>query len=125
MPKSPHKPEQKCKGCDYVGKSLRSHLSKTPKCRALYDLGSLEAEAKTLHKEQMAARNWMKYNESPAALCHLCDKSFVTKKSLDRHIEQIHLRNLEPMKCQICDKKFDYKHNLERHMTEVHGGQKR
>ena len=67
--KSPGKKQEKCKGCNWVGISLRSHLSKNKQCSSLYDLDALEAEAKRLHKEQMAVRNRDRYHnekdESP------------------------------------------------------------
>ena len=60
---------EKCKGCNWTGKCLRSHLAKRKDCSSLYDLDALEAEAKKLHKEQMAARNRDRYHndkdESP------------------------------------------------------------
>ena len=96
MPKSPDKSEKKCRGCDYVGKALRSHLSKSTKCTTFYDMDALYAEAKVLHKTQMAARNRDQYHNVKKTndnVCHLCTKVFATQKSMDRHIDQIHLGN--------------------------------
>ena len=58
--KSPGKPDQACKECDYVGKFIRTHLSKSAKCKASYDeaeLIELEAQAKKRNLELMATRN--------------------------------------------------------------------
>ena len=69
--KSPGKPDQACKVCDFIGKSVRSHLHKKPKCKASYDeaeLIELEAQAKKKHLELMATRNKQRYHDEPCIL---------------------------------------------------------
>ena len=66
--KSPGKPDQACKVCDFIGKSVRSHLHNKPKCKASYDeaeLIELEAQAKKRHLELMATRNKQRYHDDP------------------------------------------------------------
>ena len=65
LSKSPSKPEQVCKGCDYIGKSLRSHINKSPKCKVFHDMVELENQAKKRHLEMMAARNRERYQNDP------------------------------------------------------------
>ena len=66
--KSPGKADQACKLCDFVGKSVRSHLHNNSKCKASYDedqLIELEAQAKKRHLESMATRNKQRYHDDP------------------------------------------------------------
>ena len=56
----------KCKGCGKEVQLLLSHLKRTKKpCKALYDIKTLEAEAKAVQKEQMAVRNRDRYHNDP------------------------------------------------------------
>ena len=54
-PKSPSKPQIQCKVCNWSGKFIRLHLSKSPQCAAHYDLNALEAEANKRHRDLQAA----------------------------------------------------------------------
>lgn len=47
-------------------------------------------------------------------VCPLCNKSFLRKRELDRHIA-IHT-GMKPFKCTNCDKRFGRKDKLVRHM---------
>ena len=66
--KSPGKADQACKVCDFVGKSVRSHLHKNPKCKASYDeaeLKELEAQAKKRNLEMDRERKKQRYHNEP------------------------------------------------------------
>lgn len=46
--------------------------------------------------------------------CHLCSKSFLRKRELDRHI--VTHTGMKPFRCTHCDKRFGRKDKLVRHM---------
>ena len=134
-----------CKGCGKEVQLLLSHLKRTKEpCKALYDMNALEAEAKTLHKEQMAARNRDRYhndpNESPKKKS--ASKEYYKRLSQDKKSASQRLYDERPEKCpenaqtacqpqiplrivcEICEKTFTYLQNLVRHMKEIHGEEK-
>lgn len=63
-------------------------------------------------------RSHMKIHNSSEMLkphtCHLCYKSFLRKRELDRHITTH--TGMKPFKCTNCDKRFGRKDKLVRHM---------
>ena len=72
---------------------------------------------------QSTAKSWTEF------ACPVCfdpekEHGYLSKKSLDRHMEHAHTENQKTWTCQICDKAMDYKESLDRHMKEVHGGVK-
>ena len=130
MPKSPGKPEQRCKGCDYMGKSFRSHLSKSPKCKTLYDMNALDAEAKALHKKQMAARNRDRYQNDPdesprkrAASKQLYNECPEKKKeAMQKHYQNSQFENVTDFLCHLCTKGFFTKKTRDIHIEQIHLG---
>ena len=63
---TPSKAKIKCKGCGKEVQLLLSHLERTnDSCKDAYDMEALRAEAKQLHKEQMAARKRDLYRNDP------------------------------------------------------------
>ena len=55
--------------------------------------------------------------------CSLCEATFSTQRSLNRHVKVVHEKNL-PFKCSEndCDKSFGEQHRLKNHVKEVHEG---
>lgn len=64
------------------------------------------------HREHMLSHNSMDIFKPHA--CHLCNKSFLRKRELDRHIATH--TGMKPFKCSSCDKRFGRKDKLVRHM---------
>ena len=54
----------------------------------------------------------------PLFPCTVCDKKFVRKEILVRHINSIHLEIKHT--CSLCDKEFSTKDSLKRHINDVH-----
>lgn len=51
--------------------------------------------------------------------CELCEKTFVTKARLHRHVETVHLK-VKKNKCQFCDERFEEFNQKLLHMKKVH-----
>ena len=51
--------------------------------------------------------------------CHICERTFTFKKSLDSHIEAVH-GGKKPYKCNICDQCFTQSSGLNGHVERVH-----
>ena len=120
---------------------LLSHLKRTKKpCKALYDIKTLEAEAKAVQKEQMAVRNRDRYHNDPnesrrkkAASKEYYRKRIKEKESTNQKShDEIHDTAEPPnlpkipvrIVCDVCEKVFAYRNNLSRHMKEIHGENK-
>ena len=58
-----------------------------------------------------------KEQQSGGFRCHLCQKTFASKDSMERHKNSIHLR-LKQM-CSVCVKEFSNKDSLKRHVNDV------
>ena len=113
--------EKKCRGCDFKGKSLRGHLVRTTKdCHKFYskeDLDELRHHADYVRRDQTA--EWIKRNRKTAIdVCNICDKKFVDKHVLDRHMTEVH--NPEPIPCTKCPKSFLRKDELRNHLHTEH-----
>ena len=53
--------------------------------------------------------------------CHMCEKIFISKKSLKYHVETIHARKKQStFQCSICIKEFDTEKDLDDHIAEIH-----
>ena len=51
--------------------------------------------------------------------CNICDASFTSKISLNRHIVSVH-EGKKPFKCDICNASFSENNYLNRHIEAVH-----
>jgi len=60
-----------------------------------------------------------KNNNVQVNQCLYCDKTFVYKTSLQRHIRLIHLKENRFM-CEICSQTFQSTFNLKRHASDIH-----
>ena len=58
-------------------------------------------------------------------VCPICENSFSTQKTMDRHMDTAHSQIPIRIVCEICEKIFSRRDNLSRHMKEVHGEEKR
>ena len=129
----------RCKGCGKEVQLLLSHLKRTKEpCKSFYDMEALEAEAKTLHKEQMAARNKDRYHNEPGESPRKRAASREHYKKLTQEMKTDSLEKCTessqpadhpkiPVRivCDICEKVFGYLKNLNRHMKEIHGEEKK
>ena len=68
-----------------------------------------EEETKSLEKEEEARRR-----------CHLCEKSYLLKTTLDAHIKSFHENKIGKFKCEKCHKRFLLKEELKSHLMEAH-----
>ena len=55
--------------------------------------------------------------------CTICDKKFVAKKTLNRHMRSVH-EGKKPFKCDTCDKSFSQKTGLNSHIVTHHSLEK-
>ena len=55
--------------------------------------------------------------------CDMCDKNFVDKQVISRHIASVH-EGKKPFKCEICESSFSNKRNLKLHIASVHESKK-
>ena len=128
--KHSHKAKITCKGCGKELKLLLSHLKRTKNaCKDMYDMDTLEAEEKKVHREQKAARKRDLYQNNKKHTpeiykCTICEKTFSSKQVMDDHIKHVHSDKQTSVKCVICDKTIQYGKHLNRHMRQVHGDQK-
>ena len=51
--------------------------------------------------------------------CHLCEKSFITKVDLKRHVISVRDK-IKAFECNTCEKSFSRKHHLVGHFLRVH-----
>ncbi len=51
--------------------------------------------------------------------CDNCGKSFMTKRLLQQHFENIHLK-IKNLKCEVCGRQFYYQSNLNKHKTRMY-----
>ena len=126
--------ETKCKGCNFNKASLRGHLSKSGKnCRKLYseeELDYLAQRAKSIHKEKVAQRSQRisEYCKTPEKerksdfICKMCDKKFIAKHVLDRHMCEAHSSEQSRIKCTECDMTFSRWHTMADHRRDAHHG---
>ena len=52
--------------------------------------------------------------------CEDCDKAFISKTGLDRHVKGVHEGNRNYNKCKHCDKVFYWGTHLNQHIKSVH-----
>ena len=61
------------------------------------------------------------HNEKETFRCEMCDKSFINRQKLAKHIGGVHDRK-KPFKCDICDYRCSLKSEMNIHITSVHEG---
>ena len=126
-----HSPEKKAASKEYYKKHTQEKKASSRKLYQESPEKKKEAMAayNEKHKEDINGAMLDKYYESRAPYpwteftCSVCKETFMTKKSMDYHIENIHEGIHPSLPCQICEKKIGHK-SLERHMKEVHGEEK-
>ena len=117
----------KCSDCDYVC-SNKDHLVKHRRRR--------HEEANPVNcpwcgkwvkeLDQHLKKNQCNIPEEERAIkerfqCHLCDKSFIGKQHLGRHLRSIH-EKIKDFHCKLCEYKTDSKANLYIHVKRMHEG---
>ena len=53
--------------------------------------------------------------------CDLCDKSYLGKDDLVKHMRWKHSKEKVKLNCKLCTSKFQYNSTLVRHMKKIHG----
>ena len=56
-------------------------------------------------------------------MCEVCEITYTTKGSLDRHIQTVH-EGKKPFQCEICKTCFSKTNTLQKHIFTVHEGKK-
>ena len=81
------------------------------------------SSSKSVQKEDNSKWDEDSYDEADELdkkfICSICDKTFVTKSNLSRHVQQIH--NNESVPCTKCCKVFSRKDELRDHLNAIHG----
>ena len=62
---------------------------------------------------------WNKNRERKRIPCPSCDKTYLTKAHLARHIKQVHDK-IKDFECLSCEYKCSTKGNLNKHIKQVH-----
>ena len=57
-------------------------------------------------------------NSQRTKACHICEKTFKTRHTLEIHIQSIHLG--VKYTCDLCDAEFTQKKSLKKHIESVH-----
>ncbi len=87
-----------------------------PECGKKFDKFYLKAHLSNFH-------NGVRHE------CNLCDSTFAFKGSLQRHINNVHLKivpkNAQTFPCPDCGREFNRRDVMTRHMDVVHDGLKR
>ena len=122
--------KKKCKKCNKVYKDhKRHHHIIHPSCQIC---GHLVMSSKTSfkltcylcfkifkNKYKLADHMSCHDDENPYS-CKICDKSFTTKHSYEKHILSNHSELKEKFECDICDEVFSKRYNLTRHKNDKH-----
>ena len=81
--------------------------------------GSIEVLSSPAHSDKQVGGSKRKIHA-----CHLCDKVFVRKRSLQQHV--LTHGDTKAFRCQICDKEYAYESSLWSHMkSHEEGGKER
>nr|XP_015920898.1 zinc finger protein 37-like isoform X2 [Parasteatoda tepidariorum] len=110
-----------CAHCDksYIDKhDLMIHLSSKHTVKECTVCGKTFDDSLKFKKHQVIHKKC----ESQAVSCHICQKSFLQKKYLKRHLQQIHAK-MAPFACDQCNKSFLYPFLLLEH-SRSHSGEK-
>ena len=104
----------KCRGKFQTKRALHLHIETHLTKPAQSKCGICGKAFKNLksHKKRVHTLNISK--------CQMCDKSYKTKGSLERHHIQKHTNTKQIHKCNYCNKTFSQKGCLKRHKSIVH-----
>ena len=73
-------------------------------------------------KLQNNLSNHMTIHKDKTFQCEICIEKFRSKKSITEHIARLHADNSKHIKCDSCEKTFVVKHELRRHVMLKHLG---
>ena len=141
---SPRKKKTKCKVCSKSFSLFLSHLMRSDKCGAKYDLDVIEAEEKRQRRDRKAVYDKEYYNqhtpEKKAASKRLYQDNPEKKKETmaaynEKHREDINLamnkiyyesqfEDVTDYLCHSCDKAFLTKKSRDTHLEKFHSGKK-
>ena len=63
------------------------------------------------------------HNQDNTFSCETCGKTFPTKFTEKRHINEVHNKEHSEYHCDLCSSTFSLERNLQRHITIVHTGE--
>ena len=81
-----------------------------------------ENDKHLMDKSDISDKKSVNMNSAYVHFCDLCDKSFMRKDRLKRHITKVH-EGIRPYKCGFCNDSFKEKENWKAHEKSVHEGQ--
>ena len=88
-----------------------------------YILGKEDKDEKSLVRitkgKTKKDRQNVKVKRNKSHECNSCDKNFIWRSSLQRHVKSVH-NKINDHKCELCNKSFGEKNKLIRHFKSVH-----
>jgi len=111
--------------CDICSKSfgcksyLNRHISREHKRNKVFNCDQCNYE--TTHSTTFKCHLRTHTGERPY-VCHICNKTFIKKAHMDRHIKGVHIGEKNVF-CEICPKTFLTQEQLKQHIV-IHTGEK-
>ena len=89
-------------------------------CKVKFQVSNeFEAHFKYFHGKIIDAKN-AQSTHSEFHNCEVCNKTFMFKKSLQKHCETFHSDSDKRFKCDFCENRFTQKAHLQKHLRNIH-----
>ena len=89
-------------------------------CKADFESDKEKFKVHIMSKVCQVIDSSIKINDDKKYQCELCDKSYLEKDSLDRHMQYKHRKKPTKFKCEVCESTFSYESSLVRHIKKKH-----
>ena len=110
-----------CENCDYSAArkgELQSHKLYNHKEEGQYELNCMLCDKKFIRREDLV-RHVKAIHHRIGHKCNLCDKSFGGRAELTKHIALVHEKTRDHV-CSYCESTFGLEINLKVHINAIH-----